>query len=51
MQWHYSFTQVNTKLEGKGPLHIAAVEGYVPVLRALLQFSPDLEMEVIISVV
>ena len=41
-----STLQVNTKYKGKGAIHIAVVEGFVPVLRTLLQFHPDLEMEV-----
>ena len=32
--------------QGKGPIHIAVVLGFIPVLRTLLQFHPDLELEV-----
>ena len=32
--------------QGKGPIHVAVVLGFIPVLRALLQFRPDLELEV-----
>ena len=39
--------QVNTPVEGKGPLHIAITEGYSPtIVNAILRFHPDLEMEV-----
>lgn len=38
--------QVNTKMEGKGPLQLAIVEGNISVLKTILKFNPDLEMEV-----
>ena len=41
--------QVNTTYQGKGPIHIAVVLGFIPVLRTLLQFHPDLELEVYIN--
>ena len=42
---------MNTKYKGKGPVHVAVVEGFIPVLRTLLQFRPDLEMEVYVQAV
>jgi hypothetical protein len=38
--------QVNTQMEGKGPLHLAIVEGFISVLKTILKFRPDLDMEV-----
>ena len=32
--------------EGKGPVHTAVVEGFISVLKTILKFRPDLEMEV-----
>ena len=42
----FFFVQVNTQLEGKGPVHIAIVEGFISVLKTIIKFRPDLEMEV-----
>lgn len=38
--------QVNTQMEGKGPLHLAIIEGFISVLKTILKFRPDLDMEV-----
>ena len=43
---HVHHVQVNTQLERKGPLHLAIVEGFISVLKTILKFRPDLEMEV-----
>lgn len=40
------FVQVNHKMEGKGALHVAAVHGYLSVIKTILQFDPDLEIKV-----
>ena len=40
------YVQVNTQMEGKGPLHLAIVEGFVSILKTILKFRPDLDMEV-----
>ena len=37
--------QVNAKAGGKAALHCAAVTGNIPVLKALLEFNPNLEIE------
>ena len=33
-------------LEGKGPLQLAVVEGFTSVLKTIIKFKPNLEMEV-----
>ena len=38
--------QVNTQLEGKGPVHLTIVEGFMSALKTIIKFRPDLEMEV-----
>ena len=38
--------QINTKVEGKGLLHIAIIEGYTPIVKVLLGYNPNLELEV-----
>ena len=42
----YILLQVNAKTQGKAALHCAAVAGNIPVLKAILDFNPDLEIEV-----
>ncbi len=37
---------MNTKAAGKAALHCASVGGHVDVVKAILEFSPDLEVEV-----
>ena len=39
--------QVNTKAAGKAAVHCAAVAGNIPVLKCLLEYEADLEIEVI----
>ena len=38
--------EVNTKAVGKTAMHCASVGGHVEVVKALLEFNPDLEVEV-----
>ena len=38
--------QVNAITQGKAALHCASVAGNIPVLKAILEFNPDLEIEV-----
>lgn len=33
-------------MDGKGPLHLALVEGYIAIVKTIIKFNPDLEMEV-----
>ena len=33
-------------MEEHGALHAAVLEGFIPVVKAILQFYPDLEIEV-----
>ena len=40
------FFQVNTKAAGKSALHCASVAGNTAILKCLLEFNPDLEIEV-----
>ena len=37
---------MNAKASGKAGLHCASVAGNIPVMKALLEFNPDLEIEV-----
>ena len=37
---------MNTKASGKAALHCASVSGDIPVMKAILEFNPDLEIEV-----
>ena len=37
---------MNTQLEGKGPVHLIIVEGFMSALKTIIKFRPDLEMEV-----
>ena len=39
-------TQVNAKAAGKAAIHCASVAGNIPMLKAILEFKPDLEIEV-----
>ena len=43
---NYDLIQVNAKLQGKTALHIAAAEGFIHVLRALLEYGPNLNAQV-----
>ena len=38
---------MNAKLQGKTALHIAAAEGFIHVLKALLEYGPDLNAQVL----
>lgn len=38
--------QVNAKAAGKAALHCAAIGGNIEVLKTLLEFHPNLEIEV-----
>ena len=38
--------QVNAKAVGKAAIHCAAVAGHMNVLKAILEFNPDLEIQV-----
>ena len=40
------FSQVNSKAAGKAAIHCAAVAGNVPVIKVLLEFKANLEVEV-----
>ena len=40
--------QVNVKAAGKAAIHCAAVAGNTDVIKCLLEFSPNLEIEVCI---
>ena len=42
----YYTPQVNTKAAGKAALHCAAAGGNIDVIKTLLEFHPDLEIEV-----
>ena len=37
---------MNAKAAGKAAIHCASVAGNMPMLKAILEFSPDLEIEV-----
>ena len=37
---------MNTKASGKAALHCASVAGDLAVVKAILEFNPDLEIEV-----
>ena len=39
-------TEVNAKAAGKTALHCASVGGHLEVVKAVMEFSPDLEVEV-----
>ena len=39
-------SQVNAKVRGKTALHLASAEGYTSVLKTLLEFRPQLNVEV-----
>ena len=41
-----SVLQVNAKAVGKAALHCATAAGDVALVRAILEFNPDLEIEV-----
>ena len=43
------YYQVNAKVHGKSALHIAIAEGYIHVLKTLLQYRPNLDIEVCVS--
>lgn len=47
MDW---FVQVNAKAAGKAAIHCASAAGNVDVIKCLLEFSPDLEVEVRINI-
>ena len=38
--------QVNAKAAGKAAVHCAAVSGNISMLKAIMEFNPDLEIEV-----
>ena len=38
--------QVNAKAAGKAAIHCASVAGNIPMLKAILEFNPNLEVEV-----
>ena len=40
------FLQVNAKAGGKAAIHCACAQGNLDVLKCLLEFSPNLEIEV-----
>ena len=40
---------MNAKAAGKAAIHCAAVAGNIPMLKAVLEFSPNLEIEVYIA--
>ena len=42
-------TKVDRKVRGKAALHVACIDGYVGVLRKLLEYKPDLELLVSLS--
>ena len=42
----YPRLQVNAKLQGKTALHIAAAEGFIHVLKVVLEYGPDLNAQV-----
>lgn len=37
---------MNAKAAGKAAIHCAAVAGNIPMLKAILEFNPNLEIEV-----
>lgn len=41
-----SFLQVNDKTEGRAAIHIAALSGHSDVMKTIMEFNPDLEIEV-----
>ena len=43
---YYWFLKVNTKAAGKAAIHCASVAGNMTVLKCLLEFDADLEVEV-----
>ena len=38
--------KVNTKMQGKTALHIAAAEGFAHVMKVVLEYGPDLNATV-----
>ena len=40
---------MNAKAAGKAAIHCAAVAGNIPMLKAILEFNPNLEIEVHIA--
>ena len=42
----FMFDQVNTKAAGKSAMHCAAAGGHLNVMKCLLEFSPNLEIQV-----
>ena len=43
---HTFILQVNVKAAGKAAIHCAAVAGNIDVIKCLMEFSPNLEIEV-----
>lgn len=43
---YWSPLQVNTKVEGASPLHLAIMEGFMSVLKTIIHFKPDLNIDV-----
>jgi len=41
--------KVDRKVLGKAALHVACIDGYIGVLRKLLEYKPDLELLVSLS--
>ena len=38
--------QVNEMYEGKAAIHVAAMEGYLPIVRLLIKYTADLDIKV-----
>jgi len=41
--------KVDRKVQGRAALHVACIDGYIGVLRKLLEYKPDLELLVSLS--